>query len=207
VSQFHFHPDTYLEKVRAEVPLYDELQQLVASATAAVEAHLVLDLGTGTGETLARVLPRHPAASAVGLDESGAMLAAARVRLREFAVTLVVADLGDPLPPGSFDLVTSVLAIHHLDGPGKAALFQRVAGALRPGGRFVLGDLVIPTGSAVEVTPITDAYDTPSTVAEQLRWLEEAGLAAALPWQQDDLAVFTADRAADRAADHPPAPR
>jgi hypothetical protein len=29
-------------------------------------------------------------------------------------------ELEDPLPPGPFGLVFSVLAIHHLDGPGKA---------------------------------------------------------------------------------------
>jgi tRNA (cmo5U34)-methyltransferase len=188
----HFDPATYFDKVRAEVPLYDELQQRVARATASVEAHAVLDLGSGTGETLAQVLPFHSGASAMGVDENDAMLAAARARLGEFDVTLVVADLSDPLPPGPFDLVVSVLAIHHLDGPAKSALFQRVAAVLRPGGRFVIGDLVIPTSSGIEVTPITDAYDKPSTLAEQVGWLEDAGLVVGVPWQVDDLAVMVA---------------
>jgi tRNA (cmo5U34)-methyltransferase len=191
---FHFDPVTYFELVRAEVPAYDELQQRVARATAPVGANAILDLGSGTGETLAQVLPLHPGARAVGVDENDAMLAAARVRLSGLNVTLVVADLGDPWPPGPFDLVVSVLAIHHLDGPGKAALFRRVSEALRPGGRFVLGDLVIPTTGGVAVTPAEDAYDKPSTVVEQVGWLEAAGLVAAVRWQQDDLAVFTADR-------------
>jgi hypothetical protein len=38
----------------------------------------------------------------------------------------------------------SVLAAHHLGGPGKADLFRRVAAGLAPGGRFVLGDVVVP---------------------------------------------------------------
>ena len=38
----------------------------------------VLDLGTGTGETLAAVLAGHPGAAAVGVDKSDAMLEAAR---------------------------------------------------------------------------------------------------------------------------------
>jgi len=51
------------------------------------------------------------------------MLAVARGRLEEYDVTLAVADLLDPLPAGRFDLVVSALAVHHLDGPGKATLF------------------------------------------------------------------------------------
>ena len=70
MSQFHFDPATYLELMRTEVPLYDDLQQRVARATASVDAADLLDLGTGTGETLAQVLPFHPSARTIGLDES-----------------------------------------------------------------------------------------------------------------------------------------
>ena len=194
MSQFHFDPATYLELMRTEVPLYDDLQQRVARATATVDAAELLDLGTGTGETLAQVLPFHPSARTIGLDESEAMLAEARMRLLGYNVRLLVADLSDPLPPGPFDLVVSVLAIHHLDGPGKAALFARVAEVLSPGGRFVLGDAVIPTIPGSEVTPMDAGYDKPSTVAEQVGWLHDAGLVAVVRWEEGDLAVVTADR-------------
>ncbi len=107
-----------------------------------------------------------------------------------------MADLLDPLPAGPFDLVTSALAIHHLDGPGKATLFGRVADVLRPGGRFVLGDVVIPDDAAVAVIPLSDDYDKPSRVAEQVGWLSAAGLVPRVVWQGDDLAVLTADRPA-----------
>ena len=91
-------------------------------------------------------------------------------------MTLQVADLRDPLPAGPFDLVVSALAVHHLDGPEKATLFARVAGALRPGGRFVLGDVILPPDAGIGVIPLTDDWDKPSTVADQVRWMEEAGL-------------------------------
>ncbi|MGP0029880.1 MAG: class I SAM-dependent methyltransferase [Acidimicrobiales bacterium] len=194
MSAPHFDPATYHQWVRRDVPLYDELQQRVARATVPPAATAILDLGSGTGETLAQVLPLHPGARAVGIDESDAMLGVARDRLGAHDVTFVVADLSDPLPPGPFDLVTSVLAVHHLDGPGKAALFEAVAGVLRPGGRFVLGDVVVPRRHGAVVTPITDDYDKPSTVDEQVGWLERAGLAVAVRWQRDDLAVLVADR-------------
>jgi SAM-dependent methyltransferase len=111
-------------------------------------------------------------------------------------VELSVADLADPLPEGQFDLVVSALAVHHLDGPGKADLFSRVAAVVSPPGRFVLGDVVVPEDPADAVTPISDDYDLPSSVAEQLSWLDEAGFDAAVVWTERDLAVLRADRRA-----------
>jgi tRNA (cmo5U34)-methyltransferase len=194
MSDDHFDPATYREWVRGEIPQYDQLQESIAAATAAVEAKAILDLGTGTGETLARVLPLHPAARVIGVDESKGMLAVARDALADYDVTLLVADLLDTLPSGPFDLVVSALAVHHLDGPGKATLFARVADVLRPGGRFVLGDVVLPADTAAVVIPLTEGWDRPSTAAEQVGWMEDAGLAVAVLWEEDDLAVFSADR-------------
>jgi tRNA (cmo5U34)-methyltransferase len=198
MSQFHFDPATYLDLMRAEVPAYGRLQEAVA--TAAEEGGdgrvvtSVLDLGTGTGETLAAVLGRHDGATAVGLDKSEAMLTEARSRFEGRAVTLRVAQLTDPLPPGPFDLVVSALAVHHLEGPDKAALFTRVAEVLRPGGSFVLGDVVVPVDPADAVTPLTSEHDRPSTLAEQLGWLADAGLGATAVWSERDLVVVRADR-------------
>jgi tRNA (cmo5U34)-methyltransferase len=192
VGQFHFDPDRYLELIHAEMPGYDELQEQVAQAAAGLEVADVLDLGTGTGETAERILRLYPAARLVGVDESPAMLAAARAALGNDPV-LFVARLEEPLPPGPYDLVASALAVHHLDGAGKAELFRRVAHVLRPGGRFVLGDVVVPESPADAVTPLTPDYDLPDTVDDQLAWLADAGLTAHVLWRLRDLAVFAAE--------------
>jgi tRNA (cmo5U34)-methyltransferase len=194
VSQFHFDPATYMDLMRSEVPGYQRLQEEVVRTTEGLKVASVLDLGTGTGETLAAVLARHPGAAATGIDENPAMLGAAEDRLAGLGVNLVVSDLGDPLPPGPFDLVVSALAVHHLDGPGKAALFGRVAAVLLPGGRFVLGDVVIPANPRDVVVPVHDGYDRPSTTADQLAWLAESGLAATVTWAERDLVVLRADK-------------
>lgn len=102
--------------------------------------------------------------------------------------------LQDPLPEGSFDLVTSMLAVHHLDGAGKADLFCRVAGVLTVGGRFVLADLVVPEKPGDVVTPIDGIEDVPSSLAEQLSWLTDAGLSTEVAWQHRDLAVITSTK-------------
>jgi tRNA (cmo5U34)-methyltransferase len=199
MSEGHFDPATYREWIRQEIPQYDELQGLLVVATVGVTATRLLDLGTGTGETLERVMAEHPGAHAVGLDESAGMLAVARDRLAPYDVALHVADLLDPLPEGPFELVVSALAVHHLDGPGKAELFRRVAAILAPGGRFVLADVVLaalPADAAAAAVPLTEGYDKPSTVAAQVGWMEDAGLQAQVSWQEDDLALFIADRPA-----------
>jgi tRNA (cmo5U34)-methyltransferase len=98
-----------------------------------------------------------------------------------------------PLPEGNFDLVVSALAVHHIDGAGKADLFARIAARLPPGGRFVLGDVVVPEDPADVATPIDGVYDKPSTIDDQLLWLAAAGLNAEVVWARRDLAVIVAD--------------
>jgi SAM-dependent methyltransferase len=97
------------------------------------------------------------------------------------------------LPAGPFDLVFSVLVVHHLDGPAKADLFRRVAAVLRPGGRFVLGDVVVPEDPADATTPLNPGFDLPSGAEEQVGWLREAGLQARVAWNERDLAVLVGD--------------
>jgi tRNA (cmo5U34)-methyltransferase len=190
VSQFHFDPATYRDMIEAEVPGYGTLHDELVRAGDDRRVGAILDLGTGTGETALRVLERHPGARLVGVDESPGMLAVAAERLP--GVELVVQRLQDPLPPGPFDLVVSALAVHHLTGPEKADLFARVRAALAGGGRFVLGDVVVPEEGPA-VTPVSPDYDRPDRVADQLAWLADAGLDPALVWAEDDLAVMVGD--------------
>ena len=191
MGQFHWDPESYLELVRSEVPDYDRLQDEVGLATDGMRAHALLELGTGTRVTARRVLARNPGARLTGIDASAEMLGRANLPDAD----LRVQDLGDPLPDGPFDVVFSALAVHHLDGPGKQALFARVAAALAPGGRFVLGDVIVPEDPADVVTPIDDRhYDQPDTVADQLTWLRDAGFEARVSWRHRDLVVLVADR-------------
>jgi tRNA (cmo5U34)-methyltransferase len=187
MGQFHFQPDEYLDLMHSELPAYERLQDKAAAATGSGATRL-LELGTGTGETARRVLARHPGASLVGIDASADMLAVAELPNAD----LRQQRLEDPLPAGPFDLVFSVLTVHHLDGSGKADLFRRVAAVLAPGGRFVLGDVVVPDDPADAVTPLSPGFDLPSRADDQLAWLDEAGLEAGVVWADGDLAVIGA---------------
>jgi tRNA (cmo5U34)-methyltransferase len=190
--QFHFDPETYLDAVRAEVPAYDELQAVVANATSGRSVQAVLDLGTGTGETLRRVAQLQPTARLVGIDESSQMLALARRQLPN--ADLRTTRLQDPLPDGPFDLVVSAFTVHHLTPTEKADLFARVASQLALRGRFVLGDVVIPDNPADALTPIDPPYDSPSRIEDQMLWLANASLRPEIVWRHHDLVVMIADR-------------
>lgn len=194
MEPFHWDPATYRALMRSEVPAYDELQDAVAAATRARPPLRILDLGTGTGETASRVLALHADAFVVGVDESAEMLTMAHQTLPAARVDLRVGRLQDPLPSGPFEVVVSALAVHHLDATGKAELFGRIHTLLEPGGRFVLGDVVVPEKGADAVTPVDGEYDMPDSVEDQLRWLGDAGFDATVGWQCGDLAVFIADR-------------
>src|SRR5919199_1705039 len=192
MSEIEFWPEGYLEGMLEEVHDYEELQKETARATEGLRVERILELGIGTGETARRVVGRHPGARLTGIDSSPPMLDEARVRLP--AADLRVAQLEDPLPEGPFDLVVSTLAVHHLDSAGKADLFRLIAAVLRPGGRFVLADVVVPERPEDAVIDCTPGFDLPDTVPDQLEWLRAAGLEPRVAWAQRDLAVLTATR-------------
>ena len=188
-----WRPEAYLDEIRAEIPHYDELQERAVEATRGLDVRNALELGVGTGETAKRVLAAHPAARLVGIDGSEAMLASAKAALPTERAELTLARLEDALPAGRFDLVYSVLAVHHLRGDEKAELFARIATALEPEGRFVLADVVVPERPEDAVVPIEEGFDFPDPLSEQLAWLGAAGFSATVVWAWKDLAVVRAD--------------
>ncbi len=190
MTQWSWDPDTYLELMSAEIAAFVELQEQTAAAAEGVEVAEMLELGIGTGETARRVRTLHPGARLTAIDSSAEMLERARSQFPH--ADLRLARLEDPLPKGPFDLVYSALAVHHLDGPGKRDLFARVAAALRPGGVFVLADVIVPEDPEDQQTPIDGEYDRPDRLDDQLEWLREAGFEATPAWVHKDLAVVRA---------------
>ena len=153
-------PEGYRQFV-AGIPEYEELHHAVVSASLGAPATRILDLGTGSGETAQRLLAAHPDAELTGLDLNPRMLETAAARLPSDRVRLMVGDIAGALPDGPFGLVVSVLAVHHLTAPQKAALFRHVHGVLDGGGLFVLGDAMR--------TPAWQLHRRAATVAARLR--------------------------------------
>jgi tRNA (cmo5U34)-methyltransferase len=133
MGQFDWTPEVYLERIRAEIPGYDELQeQAVAAIPFAPDR--VLELGMGTGETTRRLIEAYPESWVVGMDSSPDMV----FRARKTYDDVQLARIEDPLPDGPWDLVISVLSVNQLDDEKKRALFRRVKDHARS---LVIGDL------------------------------------------------------------------
>jgi tRNA (cmo5U34)-methyltransferase len=176
-AQFHSTAATYLEAIRADVPRYDELQdEAVAAIPFAPER--VLELGIGTGETTKRILAAHPGAQITGLDSSPEMV----FRARELVEDVQLARMEDPLPDGPWDLVISVLSVHHLTDDQKRLLFRRVREQSKA---LVLGDVV---KAEVQVASLEPEVDFPDTAEELADWC-----GGKVAWTGDDLAVVVAD--------------
>ncbi len=175
-AQFHWDPETYLERIRAEVPRFDELQAAAIAAIPFPPAR-VLDLGVGTGETARRLLEAHPGAAITGLDSSPEML----FRARELGIETRLARIEDPLPDGPWDLVIAVLSVHHLPAAGKRDLLRRVREQARA---LVIADVI---RAEPQPTPIEDGFDFPEDAADLAAWS-----AGEIVWRGDDLAVVAA---------------
>ena len=102
----------------------------------------VLDVGSSSGY-LARMLAAAagPTGAVTGLDPAAAAIAYARRRGPANATfrTGVAQDLS-AFGDGSFDVVTSTLAIHHVPARQRQAALREMYRVTRPGGRLLIAD-------------------------------------------------------------------
>jgi trans-aconitate methyltransferase len=175
-AQFHLNPDTYLDRIRAELPRYDELQERTVEAIPFSPGR-VLELGVGTGETARRLLARYPDAELTGLDSQPEMV----FKARELGIEVRLARMEDPLPDGPWDLVVSVLSVHHLDEGQKRDLFRRVREQSRA---MVMGDQV---KAAVQTPPPEPGVDFLERATDLAAWC-----GGEIIWEAGDLAVIRA---------------
>ena len=146
----------------------------------------VLDLGCGDGRLAAVVAEACSSiARVVAVDASPPMLAAARERFAgDGRVEVVEANLNDDVAGfGTFDVIVSGFAIHHVEHDRKRSLFGEIATALAPGGLFANLEVVPMATAALESEfhrrierPGGDPEDRCAPVEDQLRWMRDAGL-------------------------------
>jgi tRNA (cmo5U34)-methyltransferase len=154
----------YSELIRKCVPRYAELLfNMFCYIPENFRPRRILDLGCGTGNLTEQIRFHFPDAHITALDISGEILKECANRFRtDHSISYVQADFRDlPFEPGSFDLVMSSIAIHHIEDPEKSSLYHRIYEILGQGGLFIFSD---------QTRGITDEI-----YAKHLeRWKEEA---------------------------------
>jgi SAM-dependent methyltransferase len=124
--------------------------------------HQALDVGCGTGlltRKLRRVVP-----GVTGVDRDERCIAVARSRGAPGDITYCCGDFLDlPLEPGSFDLITAVASLHHMD---TAACLSRMRDLLRPGGVLVIVGLARDGWSPADL-----ALEFPAVVSNRVQLL------------------------------------
>ena len=126
------------DKVRTE--LYGTSADLTPLAALLEPSWTVGDLGCGTGQTTAALAPF--VGRVVAVDESSAMLGAARKRLAaRDNVELRSGRLEDlPIDDASLDAAVLSLVLHFVVDP--PSVFAEAARVLRPGGRLLIVDML-----------------------------------------------------------------
>ncbi len=108
----------------------------------------VLDVATGTG-MVAEAIARRGHCEVVGLDQSDAMLSAARARLRrdpelDARITLVTGEAERlPFADGEFDGLSFTYLMRYVDD--RAATMRELARVVKPGGRIAMVEFAVPT--------------------------------------------------------------
>lgn len=160
------HSATFVDRGRVYTPDRDAIARAIVDLIPADtdDTFRGVEIGHGAGWLMDAVLRAYPHATMLGVDGSAAMRAAAAALLAPHAGRFALhpfrlADdawldtLGGPVR-----CFVSCLVVHHLDGPGKRALFAALHHHLEPGGALLIADIVEPT-SAWGRRMMARAYD------------------------------------------------
>jgi ArsR family transcriptional regulator len=136
-QEFFSTAATHWDAVRSE--LFGEAPEAGALLALLDASWDVADLGCGTGQVTAAIAPWVRQVTAV--DDSDAMLAAARTRLAECPNVELRRGLLEavPLPARSVDVALLFLVLHYV--PDVNAVLSEAARVLRPGGRALIVDM------------------------------------------------------------------
>lgn len=155
-----------------QVATYDARQRSTDEAAAALldelgvkEGQAFADFGCGTGVLACQAALRGCQVHAI--DISAQMLGATLARGEMLGVAGIGAQqagfLSFKLSAGSLDCATTQYALHHLNDFWKLIALQRIHSVLKPGGTFMLRDVVYSCHPS-ELKDTVDAW---------LRWMQE----------------------------------
>ena len=203
----------YDRMIATLIPHYNDLIDGAAAAVDVIArtAPAVVDLGTGSGALLQRIIKVRPKARPIGIDADGAMLAAATERIGKKLQT--IEENFERIRVPRCDVVSASFALHHIPtGRRKGALYKRCFSSLRPGGMLVSADCFVAvdgklrkrnreawldhlkrTYSAKKAENFLKTWakeDVYFTLEREIELLKDAGFGVEVTWRRDSFAVL-----------------
>ena len=134
---------TFLDRCRAKLRATICPFEKVVSAVPPGAA--VLDLGCGDGLLTGLLIASKKAASVVGIDGSKQSVSRARDLVDRMhwsdCVTVVNRNVDGDWPEATFDAITLVDVMHHLNQSIRPGVFRKAHSSLRPGGLLIYKDM------------------------------------------------------------------
>ena len=194
VKKYKDYYDIYDEIVLKMLPFYPEMhQEMVRLINYSPEDKIeVLEPGFGTGSLTYLILKKFPRAKVLGIDNNSENVSKAKTKLKDFSgFTYKLGSFQNVGLDQKYDIVLSALAIHHLSDKEKLQYFSDIFQILKPGGRFIIGDIVKSEDEQEWHSYLVKTMgnegehrwqrhknnpdDKPSTIDAQIKWLKKAG--------------------------------
>ncbi len=194
--------DKYDLDIVNSIPYHKEVHELIAKFIRenyeSNEKYEIIDLGVGTGITSKIIQELLPNSTFDVVDFSNQMLEGAKKKLGLKNVNYIAGDYSTLKFDKKYDVVISVIGLHHQTHEGKKIMFQKIHEMLKPKGVFIFADLVTYTSkheaalnnakhyhhlvekSSDEKTLKEWAHhhmflNNLATVEDQIHWLKETG--------------------------------
>jgi SAM-dependent methyltransferase len=159
------HHQTVIDQFSKQAPHFAKLSgheaadQLLLQTARPTPNSEVLDVACGPGLLACAFAPH--ALKVTGIDATPAMIERAMALQTQRGLTNMSWQIGDvnklPYSDGQFEIVISRYSLHHFIDP--ASVLREMVRVLRPGGRIVLADLLLPARKALRYDPIERLRD------------------------------------------------
>ncbi len=213
----HYTAQQYDRDIIRVIPFHRELHERIGiflkSHVDAANVQDILDLGTGTGITAQLIHHLLPKAKIDVVDFSAQMITGAKKKLGKKNISYLLGDYTKMTFDKKYDIVSSVIGMHHQNTSGKKKIFKKISSLINNGGYFIFGDLVTYKNAheaakntalhyhhlveyATDETALTEwAYhhmylNDLAPIEDQMDWLKDAGFTVKKDFLQMNTALL-----------------